>query len=65
MSLFTYVRQCLATEMRLIRAADGQADFGLPNILTANSAAAEILQSIEVVRRRTQVSRYIVLAVLN
>ncbi|KAJ8931548.1 hypothetical protein NQ314_015519, partial [Rhamnusium bicolor] len=53
MQLFTYVRQCLATEMRLVQAAGGENLTGLPNLMISN-AGAEVLHKIDVLRGRTQ-----------
>jgi hypothetical protein len=55
MQLFTYVRQCLATEMRLVQASNGEALSGIANLMITNSGA-EVLHKIDVLRRRTQVS---------
>lgn len=57
MQLFNYVRQCLATEMRLVQAANGEAITGLPNIVTSNSGA-EVLHKLEMLKTRTRVSFY-------
>lgn len=54
MQLFSYVRQCLATEMRLVQAANGEALSGLANLMISNSGA-EVLHKIDILRRRTQV----------
>uniref|UniRef100_V5G239 Signal transducer and activator of transcription n=1 Tax=Anoplophora glabripennis TaxID=217634 RepID=V5G239_ANOGL len=51
MQLFTYVRQCLATEMRLVQAAGGETFSGLPII---SSTSAEVLHKIDILRGRTQ-----------
>lgn len=53
MQLFNYVRQCLATEVRLIQAA-GENFLGMPNLMVSNSGT-EVLHKIEVLRGRTQV----------
>ncbi|KAJ8920971.1 hypothetical protein NQ315_015765 [Exocentrus adspersus] len=50
MQLFTYVRQCMATEMRLVQAAGGEGFSGLPLISNTN---AEVLHKIEILRSRT------------
>lgn len=54
MQLFSYVRQCLATEMRLVQAANGEALSGLANLMISNSGA-EVFHKIDILRRRTQV----------
>lgn len=53
MQLFNYVRQCLATEVRLIQAA-GENFLGMPNLMVSNSGT-EVMHKIEVLRGRTQV----------
>lgn len=53
MQLFTYVRQCLATEMRLIQAASGEIPTGLPNIPISN-VTAEVARQVDVLQRRTE-----------
>ncbi|XP_044268459.1 signal transducer and activator of transcription 5B isoform X2 [Tribolium madens] len=53
MQLFSYVRQCLATEMRLVQAANGEALTGLANLVISNSGT-EVLHKIDILRRRTQ-----------
>lgn len=54
LQLYNYIRQCLATEMRLIQAATGEGFQGLPNLL-GNSASTEIMHKLEVLRNRTRV----------
>lgn len=53
MQLFTYVRQCLATEMRLIQAASGEIPNGLPNIPISN-VTAEVARQVDILRHRTE-----------
>lgn len=55
MQLFTYVRQCLAAEMRLVQSISGEIMTGLPNLTISNSGA-EILQKIQILSAKTQVS---------
>lgn len=57
MQLFNYVRQCLATEVRLISAA-GENFLGMPNMMVSN-AGTEVMHKIDVLRNRTQVSFHI------
>lgn len=52
--LFNHIRQCLATEMRLIQAANGEGVTDFPHLATNNNGA-EVLQKLDVLRRRTQV----------
>lgn len=54
MQLFNYVRQCLATEVRLIQAA-GENFLGMPSLMVSNSGT-ELMHKIEVLRGRTQAS---------
>lgn len=54
MQLFNYVRQCLATEVRLIQAA-GENYLGMPNLGISNSGT-EVMHKIEILKTRTQVS---------
>lgn len=61
MQLFTYVRQCLATEMRLVQAAGGESFTGLPLI---SSTSAEVLHKIDVLRGRTQVNNQVLNIIL-
>lgn len=56
MQLFSYVRQCLATEMRLIQAAGGEGPSGMTALTGGATTGAEILHKIELLRRRTQES---------
>ncbi|VEN37707.1 unnamed protein product [Callosobruchus maculatus] len=53
MQLFTYVRNCLAAEMRLIQNASGESLAGLPNMIISNSGA-EVMHKIDILRNRTQ-----------
>ena len=54
MQLFNYVRQCLQMEMRLVQNTNGDnADF---SHMVGSTASAAILQKLEMLRRRTQVS---------
>ncbi|CAH1960095.1 unnamed protein product [Acanthoscelides obtectus] len=53
MQLFTYVRNCLAAEMRLIQNASGENLGGLPNMVITNSGA-EVMHKIDILRNRTQ-----------
>lgn len=53
MQLFNYVRQCLATELRLIQIAgvEGPANMDL----LGASTGAEVIHKLELLRRKTQV----------
>ncbi|KAK9870367.1 hypothetical protein WA026_007935 [Henosepilachna vigintioctopunctata] len=50
LQLFTYVRQCLATEFGLIQQASGEVVPGL----SMKNSGAETLHKIDILRRRTQ-----------
>ncbi|XP_044753022.1 signal transducer and activator of transcription 5B isoform X2 [Coccinella septempunctata] len=50
MQLFTYVRQCLATEFGIIQQASGEIVPGL----TMENSGAETLHKIDILKRRTQ-----------
>lgn len=52
MQLFNYVRQCLATEMRLVQAASGEVT-GFPNLVT-NGSSAEVIHKLEILKTRTR-----------
>lgn len=54
MQLFSYVRQCLATEMRLIQAAGVDGPAGMVALVGATTGA-EVIHKLEMLRRRTQV----------
>ncbi|XP_025832756.1 signal transducer and activator of transcription 5B [Agrilus planipennis] len=53
MQLFNYVRQCLATEMRLVQAVNGEGTTGLPSFI-ANSSSAEVMHKLDILRNRTR-----------
>lgn len=55
MQLFSYVRQCLSTEMRLIQAAGGEGPSGMTPLAVGASTGADILHKLELLRRHTQV----------
>ncbi|GLV38891.1 Signal-transducer and activator of transcription protein at 92E [Carabus blaptoides fortunei] len=54
MQLFSYVRQCLSTEMRLIQAAGGEGPSGMTPLAVGASTGADILHKLELLRRHTQ-----------
>lgn len=54
MQLFSYVRQCLATEMRLIQAAGVDGPAGMVALVGATTGA-EVIHKLDLLRRRTQV----------
>ncbi|XP_019864878.1 signal transducer and activator of transcription 5B isoform X2 [Aethina tumida] len=53
MHLFTYIRQCLQTEMRLVQAANNGECAGLPNLMISN-IGTEVQRKIADLRNRTQ-----------
>lgn len=54
MSLYNYIRQCLQTEMRLVKAATGEGLGGISHMMLSTTST-EIIQQIEVLRLRTTV----------
>lgn len=54
MSLYNYIRQCLQTEMRLVKAASGEGLGGMPHMVLS-TMGTEIIQQIEMLRIRTTV----------
>lgn len=54
MQLFGYVRQCLATEYRIIQGTTGDIATGPTNLPTTSNSATEVLHKIDILRRRTQ-----------
>lgn len=55
MQLFSYVRQCLATEMKLIQAAGVDGPLGMVPFATT-TGGAEVIHKLDILRRRTQES---------
>lgn len=55
MQLFNYVRQCLATEVRLIQAVTGEILTGLPLGLQ-DSSTTDVVRKLDVLKQRTRVS---------
>ncbi|KAK9728257.1 STAT protein, protein interaction domain [Popillia japonica] len=53
MSLYNYIRQCLQTEMRLVKAASGEGVGGMPHMMLLSTMGTEIIQQIEMLRIRT------------
>ncbi|KRT82459.1 hypothetical protein AMK59_3814 [Oryctes borbonicus] len=51
-NLYNYIRQCLQTEMRLVKAASGEGLAGMPHLIH-NTMGTEIIQQIEMLRIRT------------
>lgn len=54
MQLYTYVRQCLATELRLVQASNGESLSGMSTLMVSHSGT-EVLHKMDILRRRTQV----------
>lgn len=54
MTLYNYIRQCLQTEMRLVKAASGESIGSMPHMILS-TMGTEIIQQIEMLRVRTTV----------
>ncbi|XP_017772136.1 PREDICTED: signal transducer and activator of transcription 5B isoform X2 [Nicrophorus vespilloides] len=52
--LYSYIKQCLATEVRIIQSALGSEALGMSNIASANSSGVDVMHKVDVLRRRTQ-----------
>lgn len=55
MQLFSYVRQCLATEMRLIQSAGVEGPSGMTP-LVGTTTGADVSNKLHILRSRTHVS---------